>query len=93
MTNSDREFLKECAYESAKDDYESLPTLLKDVSTWAKDEGRPWSEHDFIEVLQELVNSGRMASYRYAPERQSYVPADFDVSQINNFWFRSRKPS
>jgi hypothetical protein len=90
--NADFDFLKECAYESALDDYESLATLLEELDSWLHDSGRaPVEKQDFIGALKTLVEEGKIGVYEVVPQSSTFAPVQFDTARIGELWFRSRQ--
>lgn len=91
MTPVDRDFLKDCAFESTKDDYENFSTLAPEIEKWATEEGRPFDAEVLAEALQALTREGRLGVYRFSQAEGRYVDAQFDRGQLENLWFLARK--
>jgi hypothetical protein len=91
MTPLDRDFLKNCALESTKDDYESMSTLAAEVEKWATKEGRPFAAEVLLEVLLALVREGRIGVYRFSQSEGRYVEAQFERDRLEGLWFLAKR--
>jgi hypothetical protein len=82
--------LEDLIIESARDDIESFDTLRADVSRWATDDGIPYSDEAFAAAVQDLVQSGKLAAFRFDQVSQEYKKIDLQAAtQLRDGWFRS----
>jgi hypothetical protein len=91
MTPLDREFLKDCAFESTKDDYENIGTLAPEIERWAVKDGHAFAAEVLVEVLQDLVREGKIGVYRYSQNDGRFVEAQFDPHGLQDLWFLAKK--
>jgi hypothetical protein len=85
------EFLKECAIESTKDDFENIATLELEIKMWAEEEGKAFSTDSLLAALDALVREGRLGAYRYAVDQGKFVESPFHESAIADLWFKFRE--
>ncbi len=90
MTMLDLEFLKECAIESTKDDYENIATLEPEIRQWAEEEGKVFTVELLVSTLNALVREGRLSVYRYSSDQGRFVEAPLGDTEIADLWFKAR---
>jgi hypothetical protein len=88
------QYLREYISESALDDLESWQTLKTDVTTWAQEEGRRFSDEEFARALESLVREGKMRAFQLdSSNNQFHSIVDFDSlgSQLESYWFKTKR--
>jgi hypothetical protein len=95
MESAVNAFLKDSIVESALDDVESLDTLKKDVASWAKEEGQPFSDDDFMAAMRSLVSEGKLRAFRLDTSTQKFevvtAAANVPEAEFAALWFRAQR--
>ena len=85
-------FLLEYISESARDDVESWQTLKSDVTSWAEEEGRKFSDEEFGLALEVLVREGKVRAFELSANQFRPIGASELVrSQLESYWFRTKR--
>ena len=74
--------------ESVLDDFESLTQITATVKTWAAADGLPVEESEIPLLVAEMVRLGRINSYLFSKEENSFVLVKFDAQHQRDYWFK-----
>ena len=90
MNSSEKVELEGLVLEAAANDFESIASMTPDIRKWASTEKLDVSADQLADVIERLVQTGKLKVYRFSKATNRYEAASFSKKDIGDLWFRSK---
>ena len=84
---TDREHLKWYILSAVSPFYENISGIESGVRTWSEEDGYSFTIVEVRSVLEELIASGLVNSWRLASNSPENARVNYDSDQIGKLWF------